>query len=78
MRLRIYNSVTSIPKKRRYLFCVSEEQMPNLSSFFVEVFFALMTIVLMALTSVEAEVGWANSSHSAMWADLEPDFRAGE
>lgn len=52
--------------------------MPNLSSFFVEVFFALMTIVLMALTSVEAEVGWANSSHSAMWADLEPDFRAGE
>jgi hypothetical protein len=52
--------------------------MPNFSSFFVEVILALMTIFLMALTSVEAEVSWANTSHTAMWAELEPGFFGGE
>jgi hypothetical protein len=52
--------------------------MPNLSSFLVEVVLALMTIVLISLTSVEAEVGWANTSHAAMWAELDPDFFGGE
>jgi hypothetical protein len=44
-------------------------KMPNLSSFIAEVVLALMTIVLISLTSVEAEVGWANTSHP----DISPE-----
>lgn len=48
--------------------------MQNLTSFFVDLIFAIATIILVALTSAETEVRWANGSHTKMWAELEPDF----
>ena len=49
-------------------------KMPKTISFLIEVFFAIMTIILIALTSVAAEVDWANKSHLKMWAEFQPDF----
>jgi hypothetical protein len=46
----------------------------GMKTFCIEVVFAVLALVLTALTSVEAEVGWANSSRTKMWAEIEPDF----
>ena len=53
--------------------------MSKIGDFIIDVVFAIFTLVLMALTSVNAEINCANGYHAEMWAEVEFDsFAAGD
>jgi hypothetical protein len=47
--------------------------MQKVSSFFINVIFSVISIVLITMISARAEVSWANSSHTKLWAEATLD-----